>query len=155
MRASATFFVTATTTCTSCPTLSGEGVCNCSAIRFRWLTLLSYPLKWGRLQRHWNRIWWMLSYPLIWGRLQPIMNEKVEKFEVVLPSHMRVSATLWGSQRRNMHLVVLPSHMRVSATNSKSTYRRVGPSTWSVPITWNTIRIWYWVVNFANIRKKL
>ena len=35
----------------------------------------------------------------------------------------------------DINAVVLPSHMRVSATNSKSTYRRVGPSTWSVPIT--------------------
>ena len=54
---------------------------------------------------------------------------------VVLPSHMRVSATAKSAAEIMSAIVVLPSHMRVSATNSKSTYRRVGPSTWSVPIT--------------------
>ena len=50
MRASATFFVTATTTCTSCPTLSGEGVCNTASALNGRSFLLSYPLRWGCLQ---------------------------------------------------------------------------------------------------------
>ena len=87
MRASATFFVTATTTCTSCPTLSGEGVCNTASALNGRSFLLSYPLKWGCLQQNiWCQILELkkLSYPLRWGRLQPTQNQHIGELDVLL-----------------------------------------------------------------------
>ena len=144
--------------------------------------MLSYPLIWGRLQPFWNETHkcYKFSCPTLSDEgvcnmvqkesmvlksvvLPSQMRASATSLEltksyvkpVVLPSQMRASATCMNLQTATIFTVVLPSQMRASATKSKSTYRRVGPSTWSVPITWNTIRIWYWVENFANIRKNL